>query len=237
MIHKISKQLIKRTVALSLLVMLIPIWIFAQGGAEEKPKYAPGKEKHRNKTDEIGRKQGQWMFFNTFGDKIAEIDFVNDQKEGVERKFYSYDKPRDETEYLGGVKDGQYTKYFFSGQISLEGTYKDGKKDGKWTKYYEDGSTRQDGSYKAGKKDGVWKSYSRKGVVVGQATYKDGMNVEEMEAAKKKVDDDKKAADKKSGDKKGVVPGAKPGTPITTGTPASKTSTPSVPPKEDPKKK
>ncbi len=176
-------------------------------GREEKPKYAPGKEKHRNKTDEIGRKQGKWMFYNTFGEKISEIDFVNDQKEGVERKFYGYDRVREETEYLAGVKEGQYTKYFFSSQVQLEGNYKDGKKDGKWTRYFEDGSIRSEGSYIEGKRDGVWKTYNRKGNVVGQATYKGGVNVEELEARKKKEDDAKKAADaKKAGTKKGPVP-------------------------------
>ena len=56
--------------------------VFSQA-SEEKPRYAPGKIKHRNKTDEIGRKQGTWMFFNTFGEKISEIDFVNNRKEGT----------------------------------------------------------------------------------------------------------------------------------------------------------
>jgi hypothetical protein len=224
MIHAIYKLITNRKTQMFLLLALFPVMLFAQG-SEEKPKYAPGREKHRNKTDEIGRKQGQWMFFNTFGDKIAEIDFVNDVKEGVERKFYSYDKPREETEYLSGVKDGVYTKYFFSGQVQLEGAYKDGKKDGKWTKYFEDGSMRQEGAYKNGRKDGVWKSYSRKGVVVGQATYKDGVNVEELEAAKKKADEEKKAAEKKAAEKKGGIPGAKPVTPAT-GTAPAKTVEP-----------
>ncbi len=191
-------------------LMLVSLTAFSQ--KEEKPKYAPGKEKGRNKTDEIGRKQGKWLFYNTFGEKISEIDFVNDQKEGVERKFFSYDKVKEETEYLAGVKEGQYSKYFFSGQVSQEGNYKDGKKDGKWTRYFEDGSIRQEGAYKVGKKDGVWKSYNRKGTVVAQATYKEGIDVDVLDAQKKKADDDKKSADKKSGGDKKVTPPA-PGTP------------------------
>jgi hypothetical protein len=181
------------------LAMHLPVLSIAQGGHEEKPKYAPGREKHRNRTDEIGRKQGKWMFYNTFGEKISEIDFVNDQKEGIERKFYGYDKVKEETEFLGGVKDGSYIRYFFSGQSAQEGQYKDGKKDGKWTRYFEDGSIRQEGGYKTGKKDGVWKIYSRKGVVVSQVTFKDGVDVAQIEAAAaKKKEDEKKAADKKN---------------------------------------
>jgi hypothetical protein len=182
-----------------------PFYSMAQT-TEEKPKYAPGKEKHRNRTDEIGRKQGKWMFYNTFGEKISEIDFVNDKKEGIERKFYGYDRVKEETEYLAGVKDGAYTKYYFSSQVQMEGAYKDGKKDGKWIRYYEDGTIRQEGSYKIGKKDGAWKAFNRKGAVVGQATYKDGVDVEVLEAKKKKEEEAKKAAEKKAADKKGPVP-------------------------------
>lgn len=173
---------------------------------EEKPKYSPGKEKNRNKTDEIGRKQGKWVFYNTFGEKISEIDFVNDQKEGVERRFYGYDRVKEETEYLAGVKEGQYTRYYFSSQVQLEGSYKDGKKDGKWTRYFEDGSNRQEGSYINGKKDGAWKTYNRKGNVVGQATYKEGIDVDVIEAKKKKAEESKKAAEKRTTDKKVTVP-------------------------------
>lgn len=198
-----------------LIIVLFIGWVLpaiSMGQArEEKPKYAPGKEKHRNRTDEIGRKQGKWMFYNTFGEKISEIDFVNDTKEGIERKYYGYDKVKEETEFLGGVKEGSYTRYYFSGQTAQEGQYKDGKKDGKWTRYFEDGSIRQEGSYKAGRKDGVWKTYSRKGTVVGQATYKDGINVADIEAAAAK----KKEAEKKAVEKKGPVPvDPKKGSPI-----------------------
>ena len=97
------------------MILIAGTFLLPQAGygqaREEKPKYAPGKEKHRNRNDEIGRKQGKWMFYNTFGEKISEIDFVNDKKEGVERKYYGYDRVREETEYLAGVKDGTYTKY------------------------------------------------------------------------------------------------------------------------------
>ena len=144
-----------------ILFMVSPFLAFSQG-SEEKPKYAPGREKHRNKADEIGRKQGTWIFYNTFGEKISEIDFVNDKKEGIERKFYGYNKVREETEFMGGVKDGQYTRYYFSGQVAQEGFYHEGKKDGKWTSYFEDGSVRQEGSYKMNKRDGAWKTFNRK---------------------------------------------------------------------------
>ncbi len=198
----------------SVMLCLLPVTSLAQA-TEERPKYAPRKEKNKNKTDEIGRKQGKWVFYNTFSEKISEIDFVNDKKEGVERKFYGYDRVKEETEYLAGVKDGQYTKYYFSSQVQMEGAYKDGKKDGKWTKYFEDGSIRQEGAYKEGKKDGVWKTYNRKGNVVGQTTYKDGVDVDVLEAKRKKEEEAKKAAEKKAaGQKTPVIPPVKTSEPV-----------------------
>ena len=187
------------------IILLIPLFSFSQA-SEEKPQYAPGKEKHRNKTDELGRKQGTWIFYNIFGEKLSEIDFVNDQKEGMEKKYYGYDRIKEEQEFLGGIKEGQFTKYFFSGQVQFEGQYKDGKKDGKWTKYFEDGSIRQEGSYAIGKKDQVWKIYNRKGGVVSQRTYKNGEDIDVVEAQQKKKDEAKAAADKKKGPN--TVPGA-----------------------------
>ncbi len=190
--------------------LLVPIFAFSQA-TEVKPKYAPGKEKHRNKTDEIGRKQGTWIFYNTFGEKISEIDFVNDQKEGIERKFYGYNKVREESEFLGGVKDGQYTRYYFSGQVAQEGFYHEGKKNGKWTRYFEDGSIRQEGNYNLNRRDGIWKTYNRKGAVVGQTTFKNGVDTAVIEAAElKKKEEEKKAADKKAAeDKKKGIPTTK----------------------------
>jgi len=201
------KSILTRKIILSIFIALTPLLSYCQG-KEEKPAFAPGKEKHRNKTDELGRKQGTWMFFNTFGEKLSEIDFVNDQKEGMEKRYYGYDRIKEEQEFLGGIKEGQCTKYFFSGQVQMEGQYKEGKKDGKWTKYFEDGSIRSEGSYTMGKKEGVWKTYNRKGVAVSQVTYKGGVDTQEIEAAmKKKSDEAKKGSDK---DKKDVKKGGQP---------------------------
>src|SRR6186713_329973 len=86
--------------------------ISASGQSEEKPRYAPGREKHRNKTDELDRKQGVWMFYNGFGEKTTETEYVNDKKEGMEKKYFAYERIHEETEYFGGIKEGSYTRYY-----------------------------------------------------------------------------------------------------------------------------
>ena len=205
-----KEKLIIRKILICIIVFIAGMLLqtensFAQA-SEEKPKYAPGKEKNRNKTDEIGRKQGKWVFYNIFSEKLSEIDFVNNQKEGIDRRFYGYGRVKEETEYLAGVKEGTYTRYYFSSQVFLEGGYKNGKKDGKWTKYFEDGSIRQEGSYLYGQRDGVWKTYNRKGDVIGQTTYKNGEDVDALEARKKKDEEAKKSNVKKTTDKNSPIP-------------------------------
>ena len=56
----------KRWCTLILFLFALPLLVSAQ--TEEKPKYAPGKEKHRNKTDELGQKQGVWRTYSQPGD-------------------------------------------------------------------------------------------------------------------------------------------------------------------------
>src|SRR4030095_6651130 len=109
------------------LVLLLARAPVVSAQSEEKPRYAPGKEKHRNKTDELDRKQGTWMFYNGFGEKTTETEYVNDKKEGQEKKYFSYERIREETEYLAGIKEGAYTRYYFSGQVAEEGQYLNGK--------------------------------------------------------------------------------------------------------------
>ena len=83
-------------IRLTVLFLLLPLFTFAQ--TEEKPKYAPGKEKHKNKTDEIGQKQGVWKFYNSNGELLHEIEYMNDVRHGMSKRFYPYSKIMEETE-------------------------------------------------------------------------------------------------------------------------------------------
>ncbi|MBK8413645.1 MAG: hypothetical protein IPL22_03385, partial [Bacteroidetes bacterium] len=53
--------MMKYLIKLIIILLVFPVMVYAQ--SEQKPKYAPGKEKHRNKTDEIGQKQGVWKYY------------------------------------------------------------------------------------------------------------------------------------------------------------------------------
>ena len=118
MIRSIKKCLVLIVTVLA----LIPMVTSAQ--SEQKPKYAPGKEKHRNKTDEIGQKQGVWKYYNSGGELIHEIEYVNDVRHGMSKRFYPYGKIMEETEYQNGIKEGTYLRYFYSYACNLISIWK-----------------------------------------------------------------------------------------------------------------
>lgn len=190
-----------------ILFVLVSSCLGLLGQEEIRPQYASGKnKKHRNKIDELGQKQGSWKYFNASGLLMSETEYLNNQKHGVSRTYYPYEKIMEEIEYQYGVKEGDYKKYFYSGQVAIEGEYSAGKKENKWTKYFSDGSVAWEGTYKRGLRDGDWKYYDRKGNVVSTISYKNGVDM----AVQKMADDKKKAADDK---KKKVLPGGK-GAPV-----------------------
>jgi antitoxin component YwqK of YwqJK toxin-antitoxin module len=147
----------KTPIKILCIILLIPAFAFSQ--TESKPKYAPGKEKHKNKVDELNRKQGVWKYYNELGDIIQEIEYVDDVRHGISKKFFPYGKIMEEIEYQNGIKEGSYHRYYYSGQSRMEGEYSNGRKENRWTAYYSDGQVKTEGNYKAGNKDGEWKFY------------------------------------------------------------------------------
>ena len=83
---------------------------------------------------------------------------MDDKKQGMDRKFYAYDKVREEQEYVAGYKGRNlYQVLLFRAGLPGRELTLTGTRSGKWTKYFEDGSVRQEGNYKDGRK----KAYGR----------------------------------------------------------------------------
>jgi len=168
------------------------------GQTEERPRYAPRKEKHRNKTDELERKQGTWKYFNSQGQIMLEIEYQDDARNGVTKQYYQFAKVMRETEYHFGVKDGVFKQYYYGGQVRTEGVYSSGRRADNWISYYSDGQMKSEGTYKNGEKNGDWKYYNHKGELTATITFKNGKDMREILAEQKKAAD---AKTKKSGQK------------------------------------
>jgi antitoxin component YwqK of YwqJK toxin-antitoxin module len=162
-----------------------------------RPKYAPAKSKHKNKTDELERKQGLWKHYNLEGTLIWEVEYLDDRRHGLSKRYYGNGRLMRETEYQYDKKDGIFKRYDYDGVVT-EGEYDLGKKANQWTYYYSNGQIRSQGMYVGGQKNGPWQYYSRKGALLKTIVFKDGRDVNDILAEEKKAAEAKKAAKSKA---------------------------------------
>lgn len=160
-----------------IILLFITIPLVGFGQSTSRPKYAPWKEKHRNVRDEFDRKQGLWKLYSASRLLIAEIEYQNDKKHGMSRRYYPHTgELMEEAEYFDGKKHGEYRKFYYTGATKMEGEYERNKRTGYWVKYYHNsGEISSEGSYKNGFKDGDWKYYNSFGDLKYTYTYKDGV--------------------------------------------------------------
>ena len=173
----------------------------------QRPKYAPRKAKHRNETDELHQKQGEWKFYNANHQLTNSIEYQNNIRVGFSRLYFPNQKVFEETEYQYGLKEGSCKKYYYSGNVHTDGQYMAGKKSEVWTTYYSNGVVKSEGSYLRGNKEGKWNFYNQKSQFLHSISYKGGKDLAESTGAEKKSADAKKAADaKKKTTVKPVIP-------------------------------
>src|SRR5574339_176770 len=101
--------------AFLLIAFFLPAVGYSQ--TERKPKYAPRKEKHRNKTDALDRKQGLWRHYNYLGTLMWEVEYTDDKRNGISRRYYFNGKVMKETEYVFGIRDGFFKRYDYDGMV------------------------------------------------------------------------------------------------------------------------
>ncbi len=94
------------------------------------------------------KKTGEWVYFNTQGEKQSIVNYTDDIKHGI---YFDYkDNKITSGTYKNGLKDQLWSTASTSG-ISIEAVfYKDGKKHGDATYYHNNGRVREVNSYKQG---------------------------------------------------------------------------------------
>jgi len=95
-------------------------------------------------------KNGEWKFYNEYGN-ISSI-----------------------CNYKNGNPHGDYKNFYLSGSVNEKVSYEDGELHGYYRKYYENGKLNLEGWYQFGKKEGVWKSYHLTGKIAKEEFYLDG---------------------------------------------------------------
>lgn len=178
---------------LILLLSSAPLLIFGQ--SSKRPKFSPWKERHhRNVKDEFDRKQGLWKLYSASRLLIAEIEYQNNKKHGLSRRYYPHTgEIMEEAEYFDGKRHGAYRKFYYTGNPKMEGEYDKNKRSGYWVRYYHNtGEISSEGAYIRGKKNGDWKYYNSFGDLKYVYTYKNGelvakngVSLEELERQEK----------------------------------------------------
>jgi antitoxin component YwqK of YwqJK toxin-antitoxin module len=160
-----------------------------QAQSSRRPKFSPRRDKHRNVKDDFDRKQGLWKLYSASRLLIAEIEYQNDKKHGMSRRFYPHTgELMEEAEYFDGKRHGEYRKFYYTGSTKSEGEYEKNRRSGYWVNYYHNtGEIRSEGSYERGKKTGNWKYYDSQGDLKYTYTYergvlvaKNGVSIEEL---------------------------------------------------------
>lgn len=174
------------------LLTTAPLLLHAQ--YSRRPKFAPWKDKHRNVKDDFDRKQGLWKLYSASRLLIAEIEYQNDKKHGMSRRFYPHTgELMEEAEYFDGKRHGEYRKFYYTGATKSEGEYEKNRRSGFWVNYYHNtGEIRSQGNYERGKKTGDWKYYDSQGDLKYTYTYekgvlvaKNGVSIEELKRQEK----------------------------------------------------
>jgi antitoxin component YwqK of YwqJK toxin-antitoxin module len=170
-----------------LMLSATPVLLFGQSSS--RPKFAPWKDKHRNVKDDFDRKQGLWKLYSASRLLIAEIEYQNDKKHGMSRRYYPHTgEVMEEAEYFDGKRHGSYRKFYYTGSTKSEGEYEKNRRSGYWVNYYHNtGEVRSEGNYERGKKIGDWKYYDSQGELKYTYTYekgvlvaKNGVSIEEL---------------------------------------------------------
>jgi antitoxin component YwqK of YwqJK toxin-antitoxin module len=100
------------------------------------------------------KKEGKWLYFDKYGHKLREIDYISGEFHGVYIEFRQ-GKIMSQENYQEGRLSGfaQYYNYI-CGTINAEGYYKSGKKEGLWMEYNK-GELLSVKAYSNGKEAGL----------------------------------------------------------------------------------
>lgn len=145
-----------------------------------------------------GKTQGKAKLVYPSGNLFGELQFVDDQFEGVQKYYDENGKLYDEKSYSKGLLNGTRTVYYPNGNLKIVENYKNGKlhglsnsyyvnggkacevnfvddeRDGKMTCLYENGATKNEMTYAMGKLEGTVKDYNSLSEVTAAYQYKNG---------------------------------------------------------------
>lgn len=118
-----------------------------------------------------GKKQGLWHFFNHHGLLTKEIEYKDDKEHGTYRLWHPNGKLREETTYQNGDLHGFYTAYHANGNKSSEGWFQNNLREQIWKTYYPNGVLEDEAYYLQGKIKGYYLDFDLDGLLLSRSRY------------------------------------------------------------------
>lgn len=131
----------------------------AANGAPRGPwaaVYPNGMVAQTGSYDDNGKLDGDLLYFNPDGVKLARTHFVAGEETGERAAYYPGGGLQSVGPVVGGQPDGLWSFFHDNGRKESEGDMKLGKAQGPWTYWDAAGRVLKNGDWAAGEKVGVW---------------------------------------------------------------------------------
>lgn len=120
-------------------------------------------------------KDSIWNYYSIENFLINSVPFENNQKHGIEKKYYENGKIYEECEWKNGIKDGLTIHYYENGNVMNRILYMNGILDGEYNVYGLDNNIIIQGQYENNKRDGNWIYYKKSGHIDSEIKYINGV--------------------------------------------------------------
>lgn len=121
-----------------------------------------------------GKSEGPYYFFNEFGQILSELNYKNNELDGVQHYNYPNLQKSDEVTYVNGKKNGPFKNYYWNGALKLEGSFLNDENHGIHTSYYPNGGKLCEFNLSHGVSDGKNTCYWPNGTKKSEYTYVNG---------------------------------------------------------------
>jgi len=121
------------------------------------------------------QKDSTWIFYDRYGSKISEENYIVGKRYGYWKKYFPNGKLMEEKYFENDLEDGVLKQYFHSGLLYREAIYVEGGIEGDATFYHENGILRFEGKYYHDAKTGIWKKYDEDGNLIDERRYDRGV--------------------------------------------------------------
>lgn len=134
-----------------------------------------------------GKRQGQFITYDSLGRITASINYKNDIKisegmyDSINREigtwkyFYLTGELKSQGQFSHGKKIGEWKYFFPNGKVEQTGKYDNDVLTGEWKWYFPNGQLLRDEFYRKGKLNGHYIEYDSTGVTLMDGEFQDGL--------------------------------------------------------------